>query len=165
MNKLIIISLFSFFIQLQGSAQSISGIDPIPQKAAADVAVCKVDTLCTGEWTTPFDDCSELTIDNLYKALDKYDVKFKKIVVAQAILETGHFSSVLCMQNHNIFGLRHPSDGSYYVFNSWEESVKAYKEDVQYKYTGGDYYAFLTNIGYAQDPLYARKVMKIANSL
>lgn len=165
MNKLIIILYFCFFIALQGYSQSTSNIDAIPPEAVSDLSINAVDTIAMPRWTISFGDCAELTVDNLYKALDKYDVKFKKIVVAQAILETGHFSSVLCVQSHNIFGLRHPSDGSYYVFNNWEESVKAYKDDVQYKYTGGDYYAFLTNIGYAQDPQYARKVMQIACTL
>ncbi len=164
MNKLIIILYFCFLIALQGFSQSISSIDPIPSETSADLSINTIDTIATSQWSS-FGDCSELTIGNLYKILDKYDVKFKKIVVAQAILETGYFSSILCVQSHNIFGLRHPSDGSYYVFNNWEESVKAYKEDVQYKYTSGDYYTFLTNIGYAQDPQYTRKVMQIVSTL
>lgn len=109
--------------------------------------------------------CSDLSIDNLLSVLDRYQVKCPKIVLAQALLETGYFSSDLCMTAHNLFGLRHPSDGSYYTFNNWVESVIAYRDDVQYKYTGGDYYAFLSRIGYAEDPRYVAKVRKIADKL
>ena len=108
---------------------------------------------------------AELNIDNLLSVLEKYNVKEKKIVLAQALLETGYFSSPLCMECHNLFGLRHPSDGSYYTFNNWEESVKAYLDDVQYKYNGGNYYAFLKRIGYAEDRNYTSKVRKIADKL
>jgi len=106
-----------------------------------------------------------LTAENVLAMLEKYEVKFPKIVLAQALLETGNFSSDLCRINHNLFGLRHPSDGSYYTFDTWEESVRAYRDDVQYKYSAGDYYTFLTRIGYAEDRQYASKVRRIANTL
>jgi len=107
----------------------------------------------------------ELSIASLFEALDKYRVAFPKIVVAQALLETGYFTSNVCVNYNNLFGLRRPSDGSYYKFNNWEESVKAYRDYVQYKYRGGDYFKFLDNIGYAEDPAYIYKVRSITNSL
>ncbi len=110
-------------------------------------------------------DTLELNVENLVKILQKYEVKCEKIVLAQAILETGHFTSNVCLEKHNLFGLRHPSDGSYYEFDRWEESVVAYRDDVQYKYTGGDYYTFLRRIGYAEDKRYVGKVRRIADQL
>ena len=107
----------------------------------------------------------ELNINNLYQMLDKYGILYPKIVVAQAILETGYFTSNICLNYNNLFGLRHPSDGSYYRFNNWEESVKAYRDYVQYKYKGGDYFGFLNRIGYASDPNYLSKVRSISSSL
>ncbi len=107
----------------------------------------------------------ELNINNLYQALDKYGVAFPKIVVAQALLETGYFTSNVCLNYNNLFGLRKPTDGSYYRFNNWEESVKAYKDYVQYKYKGGDYFRFLLRIGYAEDSNYLYKVKSISSSL
>ena len=38
----------------------------------------------------------ELTIENLYAALKKHGIKYPKIVLAQAILETGRFRSRVC---------------------------------------------------------------------
>lgn len=107
----------------------------------------------------------ELSIESLFDALAKYRVAFPKIVVAQALLETGYFTSNVCLNYNNLFGLRRPSDGTYYRFNNWEESVKAYKDYVQYKYRGGDYFRFLTRIGYAEDPTYIYMVRSITNSL
>lgn len=107
----------------------------------------------------------ELNIGNLYQALDKYGIAFPKIVVAQALLETGYFTSNVCLNYNNLFGLRKPSDGTYYRFGNWEESVKAYKDYVQYKYRGGDYFRFLDHIGYAEDPNYLYKVKSISSSL
>ena len=48
---------------------------------------------------------------------------------------------------------------------SWEESVKAYKDYVQYKYKGGNYYDFLNRIGYAEDKEYTSKIGRIVTSL
>lgn len=106
-----------------------------------------------------------LNIENLMAVLRQYDVKFPQIVAAQALLETGYFTSRVCLENNNLFGLRRPSNGSYYTFNSWEESVKAYKDYVQYKYKGGNYYDFLNRIGYAEDGGYILKVMILEKSL
>jgi hypothetical protein len=141
--------------------------DPMPNLAKNDQ---KSDTLTemylpSSMTDEDFHGFAELNIDNLLSVLEKYNVKEKRIVLAQALLETGYFSSPLCMESHNLFGLRHPSDGSYYTFNNWEESVKAYHDDVQYKYNGGNYYAFLKSIGYAEDRNYTSKVRKIAEKL
>ena len=96
----------------------------------------------------------ELNLENLSDVLDQYGIKFKKIVMAQALLETG-----------NIFGLRRPSDGSYFEFPNWMDCVRAYRDAVQYKYISGDYYAFLDRIGYAEDKAYTSKVRRIARTL
>ena len=66
---------------------------------------------------------------------------------------------------NNLFGLRSPADGSYYNFDTWEESVKAYRDYVQYKYRSGNYYTFLNRIGYAENRTYTLKLRKIVGSL
>lgn len=106
----------------------------------------------------------ELTIENLYAALKKHGIKYPKIVLAQAILETGHFRSRVCNVHNNLFGLRHSK--GYYSFDHWEESVIAYKNKVQYKHRDGEgYYSFLKRIGYASTPDYINKVRGIASQL
>ena len=107
---------------------------------------------------------TELTIENLYAALKKHGIKYPKIVLAQAILETGRFRSRVCNENNNLFGLRH-SNG-YYVFDHWEESVIAYKNKVQYKHRDNEnYYAFLKRIGYSTSKDYVRRVREIVSQL
>lgn len=106
----------------------------------------------------------ELTIANLYAALKRHGIKYPKIVLAQALLETGNFRSRLCREGNNLFGLRHSR--GYYTFDHWEESVIAYRDWVQYKHRDGEgYYAFLKRIGYASAKDYIYKVRKIADQL
>ena len=107
----------------------------------------------------------DLNIGNLATVLEQQGVSHPRIVIAQALLETGYFTSRVCLENNNLFGLRRPKDGSYYEFDNWEESVKAYRDHVQYKYKGGDYYQFLQRIGYAEDQDYVTKVRQIARTL
>lgn len=102
--------------------------------------------------------------DGLIEALEYYGVKHPHIVYAQAILETGHFKSDLCLNNNNLFGLYNSRENKYYVFDHWTESVMAYLNYIQYKYKPpNDYYKFLSDIGYAEDPNYINKLKGIVN--
>ena len=103
----------------------------------------------------------ELTIPNLYQEIIRNGIQYPRIVLAQAIFETGWFRSPLCRNRHNLFGLTNPKTGKYYEFNYWTESVRAYYTKVQYKYKGGNYLLWLRDIGYAEDPMYVREVIHI----
>lgn len=103
----------------------------------------------------------ELTIPNLYKEIIRNGILYPKIVLAQAILETGWFRSSVCRNKHNLFGLTNPRTGKYYEFNHWIESVRAYYTKVQYKYKGGNYLLWLDEIGYAEDPNYIISIISI----
>lgn len=103
----------------------------------------------------------ELTIPNLYQEIIRNGIQHPRIVLAQAILETGWFRSPLCRNRHNLFGLTNPKTGKYYEFNHWTESVRAYYTKVQYKFKGGNYLMWLHKIGYAEDPRYVREVIHI----
>lgn len=101
---------------------------------------------------------SSLEDSNVYREIVAQKIYHPDIVLAQAKLETGNYKSKACTVYNNLFGLRKP-DGSYYKFNSWQESVKAYKDWVQNKYTPpNDYYDFLDSIGYAEDESYISKL-------
>ena len=103
----------------------------------------------------------ELTIPNLYQEIIRNGIQHPRIVLAQAILETGWFRSPLCRNRHNLFGLTNPKTGKYNEFSHWTESVRAYYTKVQYKYKGGNYLLWLQNIGYAEDPRYVSEVIKV----
>ena len=106
-----------------------------------------------------------LTIPNLYQEIIRNGIRHPKIVLAQAILETGWFRSPLCRNRHNLFGLTNPQTGKYYEFNHWTESVRAYYTKVQYKYKGGNYLLWLRDVGYAEDPRYIREVIRVLKHL
>lgn len=104
--------------------------------------------------------------EGLMEALVYYEVDHPEIVYAQAILETGWFTSDLCLNSNNLFGLYNSKKLQYYRFNHWAESVVAYVKFVQYKYKPpDDYYKFLSRIGYAEDKDYIRKLRNITNRL
>ena len=107
----------------------------------------------------------ELTIPNLLAEIKKNGIKYPKIVLAQAILQTVWFKSSVCRNKHNLFGLTNPRTKTYYEFNHWTESVKAYYTKVQYRYKGGNYLLWLKKIGYAEDKGYIRAVIKLLNQL
>lgn len=106
-----------------------------------------------------------LTIPNLYQEIIRNGIRHPKIVLAQAILETGWFRSPLCRNRHNLFGLTNPQTGKYYEFNHWTESVRAYYTKVQYKYKRGNYLLWLRDVGYAEDPRYIREVIRVLKHL
>lgn len=107
----------------------------------------------------------ELTIHNLYEEIERHGILFPKIVLAQAILETGWFRSHACRKKNNLFGLTNPKTGKYFEFGHWTDSVRAYYTKVQYRYTGGNYLLWLKKIGYAEDKGYIRAVIKVLRML
>jgi len=115
----------------------------------------------TDDITKSENNLPELTIPNLYKEIIRNGILYPKIVLAQAILETGWFRSSVCRNKHNLFGLTNPRTGKYYEFNHWTESVRAYYTKVQYKYKGGNYLLWLDEIGYAENPRYTDSIINI----
>ena len=111
------------------------------------------------------DNLLELTIPNLLAGIKNNTFKYPKIVLSHAILETGWFKSSVCRNIHNLFGLTNPRTKTYYEFNHWTESVKAYYNKVQYRYSGGNYLLWLDKIGYAEDKTYVRAVIKVLKQL
>ena len=102
--------------------------------------------------------------EGLMEALEYYEVKHPQIVYAQAVLETGHFKSDLCLKGNNLFGLYNSKKHRYYTFDHWTESIVAYLNYVQYRYKPpNDYYKFLSDIGYAEDPNYINKLKGIVS--
>ena len=103
--------------------------------------------------------------EGLEEALSYYNLEYKDIVYAQAVLETGHFTSKVCLEYNNLFGLYDSKNKDYYKFNHWSESVVAYKEWIQKKYQPpNNYYTFLREINYANDKDYISTLKSIVNS-
>lgn len=104
-----------------------------------------------------------LSEENLYNELVAQGIDFPEIVKAQAVLETGHFKSHVCVDKNNLFGLRN-KNGTYMSFSHWTFSVAAYKKYIQkYNHSPDDYYKYLDELGYAEDPDYITKLKQIVN--
>ncbi len=136
----------------------------VPVKLLSELYARKVYARVSHEKELP-----ALTIPNLYQEIIRNGIRHPKIVLAQAILETGWFRSPLCRNRHNLFGLTNPKTGKYYEFNHWTESVRAYYTKIQYRYcqknqtstSDVDYLKWLQQIGYAEAPMYIQSVKEI----
>ena len=73
--------------------------------------------------------------DKLIEEISKLNFKFPHIVLAQAILETGHFESKIFIENNNLFGMKEArvrlnlAKGTQYghaYYDNWKESVSDY---------------------------------------
>lgn len=115
---------------------------------------------------TSFLNSTEINDSILYSALVHYGIKYPTIVLAQAKLETGNYTSYHCRKGNNLFGLYDSRNGRYYKFNHWSKSIIAYKNKVEYKHKKGEnYYAFLRRIKYATSPSYIMRVKQIERTL
>lgn len=102
--------------------------------------------------------CHGQTIDQVRAEIHRQGLPHPHIVLAQARLETGNFRSERCRRDKNLFGIKH--NGKYAKYSHWRESVADYKKRISARYKGGDYYQFLTRIGYAADRQYVTKLKK-----
>jgi len=73
--------------------------------------------------------------DSLIELLKDLNVKYPHIVLAQSILETGHYKSKVFKENHNLFGMKeaririHTAKGTkngHAYYENWKESVYDY---------------------------------------
>lgn len=112
----------------------------------------------------------------LYTEILKSDIIYPDIVFAQAILETGEFTSEIFHLNRNLFGMKFPrirkttslgkSKEGYAIYESWNHSVDDYqlwqKSNVNPSKikNKNDYYKLLSKV-YAEDKQYVSKLKKI----
>jgi hypothetical protein len=108
--------------------------------------------------------------DNLKVILTKLNVKFPEIVMAQARLETGRYSSRVYTENNNLFGMKQaykrPSTckGMKYghcYYDDWLDSVidyVLYQRVFLSHVTNPDDYLRILEKSYAEDPKYAKKL-------
>lgn len=142
MKKLIVILLFISF-----------GLCPTSAKVEGQEAeVCKVDSVDFSKLA--------LTKENLYLVMNIIGIHHQDIVMKQALYETGHFSSNLCRNGNNLFGIK--KGNRYAHYKHWSESVIAYRDKIQNRYRKGEnYMSFLKRIRYARNPNYINKLKKV----
>jgi len=110
-----------------------------------------------------YDSLHTLNWDNIDYWMDHFGIEHQEIVRQQIVLETGDFTSYLCREQNNLFGMRHPrvrettslGEQNYHAYyRHYIDSIKDYALWQQSQYKEGDYYSFLTAIGYAEHPKY-----------
>lgn len=107
----------------------------------------------------------EPSVNTFLSACEYYDIKYPRIVTAQAILESGNFKSKVFMKYNNPLGLYNSKEKTYFKFNHWTDAIVAYKNMVEYRYKEGDYYEFLEYIGYAEDKHYIKKIQLVEKTI
>lgn len=104
-------------------------------------------------------DTFSLNMEGVYKKLVQEGILYPKVVLKQAICETGHFESDICLNNKNLFGFC--TNKGYLMFETYEDCIKYYKDWQMRHYKGGDYYSFLKDYGYAEDTNYVSVLKQI----
>jgi hypothetical protein len=113
----------------------------------------------------------------LIDLLRSSNIKYPYIVLAQAKIESGNFTSRIFKQNNNLFGMKEPKIRTttalgtrfgHAYFSNWESSVYDYAMFQNYRMRDVDseleYYAKLAD-GYAEDSTYAFIIKKTVDSL
>ena len=118
--------------------------------------------------SNPFD----IDYETLYQQIIKSGVKFPEVVFAQAVLESGHFTSSLFERANNLFGMKIPtkrettaigSTNGYSKYENWHQSIYDYKLWQEFLFskrgelTKAEYLAYLKK-WYAKDKNYLTKV-------
>lgn len=121
---------------------------------------------------------STFTEESLINYMEELNMAFPHIVLAQAKLETGNFTSKVFKDNNNLFGMKragkrpstvkHISRG-HGRYMHWKESVLDYALRQAYyrahsMKSDEEYYQHLIQSGYARDVNYISKIRKIVNS-
>jgi len=119
---------------------------------------------------------STFSQEALVKYVYSLNVRFPHIILAQAHLESGKFTSGIFVKNNNLFGMRQArlrpttnkgSRNGFAKYDHWRDSVMdyiLYYAVYMHKFkTEEAYYAYLDR-SYANNPHYSKLIRKIAES-
>lgn len=108
----------------------------------------------------------ELNDSIMLLACEHFGLQEPRIVTAQAILETGWFTSKVFKEYNNPFGIYNSYINDYCSYHHWSFAILDYKKRIESRRKEGeDYYEFLERIGYATDKKYIDKVKQIERKL
>lgn len=112
----------------------------------------------------------EFSEENLIAHIEKFNIKYPKVVLAQAKIESGNFTSKIFKENNNLFGMKLPVrrkttaigvNRKHAKYSDWVESLIDYKlwqDNMIHKgATKKKYLAYLGK-NYAADPNYINKI-------
>jgi uncharacterized FlgJ-related protein len=131
------------------------------KKLVMTIALIATLASCNSQPTVMTISNDSITVKDVELAVYSLPFKFRRIVVAQAVLETGWFQSKNFKTNNNLFGMRVPynrmttadsSINGYAHYKKWEESIIDYylmlsvRNDVIKMNTETEYYRYLDYI-------------------
>jgi uncharacterized FlgJ-related protein len=113
------------------------------------------------------------SVENLTKMLKDLNVRFPHIVMAQAMIESGHFQSNIFRSNHNLFGMKQArarcttakgTELGHAYYHNWKESVydyaffqSRYLNDLRTEQAYLDY----LDRNYAEAPEYDKAILRV----
>ena len=121
-------------------------------------------------------DVVEFTPEEFYASINESGIKFPKVVMAQAILESGNFKSELFKQNSNPFGMMRPRQRpttsidkeQYAKYEHWKHSILDYwiwQHSYAKTIKNEEEYLNLLQSIYAEDKNYTKKLKRIMRRL
>ena len=146
-------------ILLSGLLLCVLFVNSFNRNTSQRIAVDSIsDSIVLIDPVVKIDTIPSLTVENLRAELIKKNIPQYKIVLAQALHETGNFKSKICRERNNIFGMRTKKGYKYY--DSWVDCVDDYEKRFSRRYKGGDYFKFLISVHYHEDPMYEQRVRR-----
>jgi len=115
----------------------------------------------------------QFTEENLLNYIIKIDICYPRVVMAQAKIETGHFTSKKFTEHNNLFGMKYPSKrettaigtiNNHSVYNTWMDAVDDYKlwqDYMLHKASNRDEYISYLGRNYAKDKRYTLMIKQI----
>lgn len=108
----------------------------------------------------------ELNKENFFIVCEELGLVHSDVIYAQALLESGHFTSGWYKTHNNFLGLWNSYKSEPYSFPHWSDCLRGYRDYIQYRYdeemgTTDEYLIFLDELGYAEDPDYDSKIRRM----
>jgi uncharacterized FlgJ-related protein len=120
------------------------------------------------------EEVNQFSDEKLENKIKELGFKYPHIVMAQAILETGNFSSPVFQENHNLFGMKEATSrlnlakgtqNNHAAYANWEDSVMDYalwcSTYANKAQSENEYFQILNSLGYAEDNGYELKLKEI----
>ena len=116
---------------------------------------------------------NKFTKEKFVDELKRLNIKHPHIVMAQSIIETGHWGSKVFKENHNLFGMKQANvrintavgtQNNHAYYETWMESIYDYAfyscRYLSRIRTEAEYYAYL-GANYAENPKYIEMVKSV----
>lgn len=133
-----------------------------------------VQTMTEYEKVLLVEEVNKFSEDKMVEKIKELGFKYPHIVMAQAILETGHFKSPVFQENHNLFGMKEATSrlnlakgtqNNHASYSNWEDSVMDYalwsSTYANKAQSENEYFQILNSLGYAEDGTYEMKLKEI----